>query len=138
VSFSCFLPSTIFAADLQNLVSASNDFEVEMIEHEHVLERSSSATELSRGSCEVRKIVEDGQEGSLLIAHAPAIPLSSIWSFCRRRQQFVAADFGPRGRDICGLYEEYDEDCKKPGKLLLLMEWLDEKEARENFLGQPF
>jgi hypothetical protein len=35
----CLLPSVSFAADLQDLVSASNDFEVEMIEHEHVLER---------------------------------------------------------------------------------------------------
>lgn len=43
----CLLPSASFAADLQDLVSASNDFEVEMIEHEHVLERSPSATELA-------------------------------------------------------------------------------------------
>jgi len=43
----CLLPSASFAADLQGLVSASNDFEVEMIEHEHVLERSPSATELA-------------------------------------------------------------------------------------------
>jgi hypothetical protein len=35
----CLLSSTIFAADLKDLVSASNDFEVEMIEHEHVLEQ---------------------------------------------------------------------------------------------------
>jgi hypothetical protein len=43
----CLLPSTIFAADLQNLVSASNDFEVAMIEHEQVLERNPSAAELA-------------------------------------------------------------------------------------------
>ena len=43
----CLLPSTIFAADLKDLVSASNDFEVAMIEHEHVLERNPSATELA-------------------------------------------------------------------------------------------
>ena len=36
----CLLPSAIYARDLQDLVSASNDFEVEMIEHEHVLERN--------------------------------------------------------------------------------------------------
>jgi hypothetical protein len=35
----CLLPSVSFAADLQDLVSASDDFEVEMIEHEHMLER---------------------------------------------------------------------------------------------------
>jgi hypothetical protein len=43
----CLLPSASFAADLQDLVSGSNDFEVEMIEHEHVLERNPSATELA-------------------------------------------------------------------------------------------
>jgi|SRR5271166_3984344 len=41
----CLLPSVIFAADLHDLVSASNDFEVAMIEHEQVLERNPSATE---------------------------------------------------------------------------------------------
>jgi hypothetical protein len=43
----CLLPSAIYARDLQDLVSASNDFEVEMIEHEHVLERNPSASELA-------------------------------------------------------------------------------------------
>jgi hypothetical protein len=43
----CLLRSTIFAAELQDLISASNDFEVAMIEHEHVLERNPSATELA-------------------------------------------------------------------------------------------
>jgi hypothetical protein len=43
----CLLPSASFAADLQDLVSASNDFEVAMIEHEHVLERNPSATQLA-------------------------------------------------------------------------------------------
>jgi hypothetical protein len=47
ILFFCLLPSTIFAADLQDLVSASNDFEVEMIEHEHVLEQNPSATQLA-------------------------------------------------------------------------------------------
>jgi hypothetical protein len=27
-----------------------------------------------------------------------------------------------------------DEDCKKRGKLLPLIKWFDEKEARENFI----
>jgi hypothetical protein len=36
----CLLPSASFTADLQDLVSASNHFEVEMIEHEHVLHKS--------------------------------------------------------------------------------------------------
>jgi hypothetical protein len=35
----CLLPSTILATDLQDLVLASNDFAVEVIEHEHVLEQ---------------------------------------------------------------------------------------------------
>jgi hypothetical protein len=42
----CLLTSAIYAGDLGDLVSASNDFEVAMIEHEHVLERSPSASEL--------------------------------------------------------------------------------------------
>jgi len=46
----CLLPSASFTTDLQDLVSASNDFEVEMIEHEQVLERSPSATELAAGT----------------------------------------------------------------------------------------
>jgi hypothetical protein len=37
------VPSAIFAADLQDLVSTSNDFEVEMIEDERVLERTHRA-----------------------------------------------------------------------------------------------
>ena len=71
------------------------------------------------------------------MAHAPEIPLPGIWSFCRTRQQFKAADFGPRSRDMCRIYKEYNEDCKKRGKLIPLEEWFDEKEARENFLGCP-
>jgi hypothetical protein len=43
----CLLPSATYAGNLQDLVSASNDFEVEMIEHERVLERNPSATELA-------------------------------------------------------------------------------------------
>jgi hypothetical protein len=38
---------TTFAADLQNPVSASNDFEVDMIEHEQLLERNASTTEFA-------------------------------------------------------------------------------------------
>jgi hypothetical protein len=43
----CLLTSAIYARDLKDLVSASNDFEVAMIEHEHVLERNPSASELA-------------------------------------------------------------------------------------------
>ena len=54
----CLLPSTIFAADLKDLVSASNDFEVEMIEHEGVLERNPSATELAASTLKYAKAKE--------------------------------------------------------------------------------
>src|SRR5258708_9280369 len=54
----CLLPSTIFATDLQDLVSASNDFEVEMIDHEHVLERNPSATELAASTLKYAKAKE--------------------------------------------------------------------------------
>ena len=54
----CLLPSTIFAADLKDLVSASNDFEVAMIEHEHVLERNPSATELAASTLKYAKAKE--------------------------------------------------------------------------------
>ena len=54
----CLLPSASFAADLQDLVSASNDFEVEMIEHERVLERSPSATELAGSTLTYAKAKE--------------------------------------------------------------------------------
>jgi len=54
----CLLPSTIFAAGLQDLVSASNDFEVEMIEHEHVLEQNPSATELAASTLKYAKAKE--------------------------------------------------------------------------------
>jgi hypothetical protein len=54
----CFLPSAIFAADLKDLVSASNDFEVEMIEHEHVLEQNPPATELAASILKYAKAKE--------------------------------------------------------------------------------
>ena len=54
----CLLPSASFAADLQDLVSATKDFEVEMIEHEHVLERTSSATELAASTLKYAKTKE--------------------------------------------------------------------------------
>jgi len=54
----CLLPSASFAADLQDLVSASNDFEVEMIEHEHVLERNPSATVLAASTLKYAKAKE--------------------------------------------------------------------------------
>ena len=54
----CLLPSAICARDLQGLVSASNDFEVEMIEHEHVLERNPSASELAQSTLRYAKAKE--------------------------------------------------------------------------------
>jgi hypothetical protein len=51
----CLLPSAIFAEDFKDLVSASNDFEVAMIEHEHVLERNPSATELAASTLKCAK-----------------------------------------------------------------------------------
>ena len=54
----CLLPSAICARDLQDLVSASNDFEVEMIEHEHVLERNPSASELAASTLKYAKAKE--------------------------------------------------------------------------------
>jgi hypothetical protein len=54
-----FLPSTIFAADLLDLVSASNNFEVAMIEHEHVLERNpTSSTEIAASTIKYVKAKE--------------------------------------------------------------------------------
>ena len=50
--------SAICAGDLQELVSASNDFEVEMIEHEHVLERNPSATELAASTLKYARAKE--------------------------------------------------------------------------------
>jgi hypothetical protein len=54
----CLLASTIYAADLQDLVSASNDFEAEMIEHEHVLEQNPSTTELAASTLKYAKAKE--------------------------------------------------------------------------------
>src|SRR5271166_6836176 len=54
----CLLSSTLFATNLQDLVSASNDFEVAMIEHEHVLERNPSATELAASTLKYAKAKE--------------------------------------------------------------------------------
>jgi hypothetical protein len=54
----CLLPSAIYARDLQELVSVSNDFEVEMIEHEHVLERNPSASKLAASTLEYARAKE--------------------------------------------------------------------------------
>jgi hypothetical protein len=54
----CLLPLRCFAANLQDLVSASNDFEVEIIDHEHVLERNPSATELAASTLKYAKAKE--------------------------------------------------------------------------------
>jgi hypothetical protein len=54
----CLLPSMIFASDLKDLVSASNDFEVEMIAHGHVLEQNPSATELAASTLKYAKAKE--------------------------------------------------------------------------------
>jgi hypothetical protein len=48
----------IHAGDLRDLVSASNDFEVEMIEHEHVLEANPSATELAASTINYARVKE--------------------------------------------------------------------------------
>jgi hypothetical protein len=47
-----------FRRRLKDLVSASNDFEVAMIEHEHVLERNPSATELAASTLKYAKAKE--------------------------------------------------------------------------------
>jgi hypothetical protein len=54
----CLLPLAIYGGDLQGLVSASNDFEVEMIEHEHVLERNPPASELAASTLKYAKAKE--------------------------------------------------------------------------------
>ena len=54
----CLLSCAIYAGDLQKLVSASNDFEVQMIEHEHVLERNPSASELAKSTLKYAKAKE--------------------------------------------------------------------------------
>jgi hypothetical protein len=54
----CLLTSAIYAGDLHDLLSASNDFEVEMIEHEHVLERNPSASELAASTLKYAKAKE--------------------------------------------------------------------------------
>src|SRR5258708_20727234 len=54
----CLLPSAIFAANLEDLVSASNDFAVAMIEHVQVLERNPSATELAASTLKYARAKE--------------------------------------------------------------------------------
>jgi hypothetical protein len=54
----CLLPSAIYAGDLHELVSASNDFEVQMIEHEAVLERNPSASELAQSTLKYARAKE--------------------------------------------------------------------------------
>ena len=54
----CLLASAIYARDLKDLVSASNDFEVAMIEHEHVLERNPSASELAASTLKYARAKE--------------------------------------------------------------------------------
>jgi hypothetical protein len=54
----CLLPSAIYSGDLQDLVSASNDFEVQMIEHEDVLERNPSASELAQSTLKYARAKE--------------------------------------------------------------------------------
>jgi len=61
----CLLPSAIFAADLQDLVSASNYFEVEMIEHEQVLEQNPSATEPAASTLKYAKAKERDQDAEV-------------------------------------------------------------------------
>jgi hypothetical protein len=50
-----FLPSAAFSLDL---ISASNDFEVQMIDREHILEQNPSATELAASTLKYAKAKE--------------------------------------------------------------------------------
>src|SRR6266403_4078743 len=52
------LTSAIYSRDLQDLVSASNDFEVEMIEHEHVLERNPTSSQLAASTLKYARAKE--------------------------------------------------------------------------------
>ena len=54
----CLLTSAIYARDLKDLVSASNDFEMQMIEHEYVLERNPSGSELAQSTLKYAKAKE--------------------------------------------------------------------------------
>ena len=54
----CLLTSAIYAGDLRGLVSASKDFEVELIEHEYVLERNPSASELAASTLKYARAKE--------------------------------------------------------------------------------
>src|SRR5260221_14190278 len=78
----CLLPSAGFAADLQNLVSASNVFEVAMIEHEQVLERSPSATELAASTLNYAKTRE---RFFVVLRKSPPFLLDMVFS-CAARQ----------------------------------------------------
>jgi Protein of unknown function (DUF4238) len=87
---------------------------------------------------ETRKVFEGGQEGVQIKTIAPDVPLPGVWSFCKKRHQFIAGDFRQRDPERVRLYAEYDADCRKRKQLLRFEEWLAEKEAKANFLGHPF
>jgi Protein of unknown function (DUF4238) len=84
-----------------------------------------------RDLVETRKVIENGREEVLIRCRAPTIPVPGIWSFCKTRQQFRPEHFVHRDPEICGLHEEYEQDCDRRGKLLTFSEWLDEREAQD-------
>ena len=79
-----------------------------------------------------QKIIENGREGSLIAINAPVTRHPGIWSFCKTRHQFVAADFGLRDPEMVRLHAEYSEDCRKRSTLLGLGEWFAERTANAN------
>lgn len=91
-----------------------------------------------RDLVETRKVVENGREEVLIRCSAPTIPVPGIWSFCKTRQQFRPEHFVHRDPELCRLDEEYEQDCDRRGKLLTFSEWLDEREAKMNFLQRRF
>lgn len=88
-SNTCLLPLRCFAANLQDLVSASNDFEVEMIDHEHVLERNPSTTELAASTLKYAKAKE-----GLLLSCGKVRRFSSIWQPAGHRRHRRLASYG--------------------------------------------
>ena len=54
----CLLTAAIYAGDLQDLVSASNGFEVAMIEDEHVLECNPSVSEFAASTIKYARAKE--------------------------------------------------------------------------------
>jgi hypothetical protein len=64
------LPSAIYVGNLQDLVSASNNFGVQKIDHEHVLGRNPAATELAASMLKD----ERGNERFFLLSWCEGVP----------------------------------------------------------------